>query len=68
MAVAVVPFASGAVMEGDLYQMMAGAATALREAGCALVGGHSCEGAELALGEHPGAGRPGMHFPCSACV
>ena len=53
MAVAVVPFASGAVMEGDLYQMMAGAATALREAGCALVGGHSCEGAELALGEAP---------------
>ena len=51
MAVAVVPFASGAVMEGDLYQMMAGASTALREAGCALVGGHSCEGAELALGE-----------------
>jgi selenide,water dikinase len=38
-------------MEGDLYQMMAGAASVLRAAGCALVGGHSCEGAELALGE-----------------
>ena len=37
-------------MEDDLYQLLAGALSVLSEAGCALVGGHSCEGAELALG------------------
>lgn len=31
--------------------MLAGALSVLRPAGCALVGGHSSEGAELALGE-----------------
>ena len=34
----------------DLSAMMAGANEVLREAGCALVGGHTSEGAELALG------------------
>ena len=37
-------------MEEELFQMMAGATAALREADCALAGGHSCEGAELAMG------------------
>ena len=40
--------------------MLAGALSVLRPAGCALVGGHSGEGPELALGERPpvGPGRP----------
>ncbi len=37
-------------MEADLAAMMAGANEVLREAGCALVGGHTSEGSELALG------------------
>ena len=36
--------------EDSLRQMMAGARKALDEAGCSLVGGHTCEGSELALG------------------
>lgn len=51
MATAVVPLAAPALMEEDLLQLMAGALRVLRPAGCALVGGHSSEGAELALGE-----------------
>ena len=51
MATAVVPLAAASKIEDDLYQMMAGALSVLREAGCALVGGHSSEGAEMALGE-----------------
>ena len=51
MATAVVPLAPAGMMEEDLYQMMAGALGTLRAAGCALVGGHSSEGAEMALGE-----------------
>jgi selenide,water dikinase len=50
LAIAVLPFASSKITEGDLYQLMAGANKVLRKAGCALVGGHSCEGAELSLG------------------
>jgi selenide, water dikinase len=37
-------------MEEELFQMMAGAVAALSAAGCALVGGHSSEGPEAALG------------------
>lgn len=37
-------------MEGTLEQLLAGALKTLKEAGCALVGGHTCEGAEVALG------------------
>lgn len=50
MAVAVVPLAAAPKMEEDLHQMMAGALRELRAAGCALVGGHSSEGSEMALG------------------
>ncbi len=39
-----------AKVEADLSAMMTGANEVLREAGCALVGGHTSEGAELALG------------------
>jgi selenide, water dikinase len=50
LAIASVPYGLEAQVEETLYQMMAGACSVLREAGCALAGGHSCEGAELSLG------------------
>jgi len=50
LAIATVPFGLESVVEEELTQMMAGAAAALRAAGCALAGGHSSEGAELSLG------------------
>ena len=51
LAIAVVQFGSDARMEETLYQVMAGALGVLQEAGCSLVGGHTCEGGELALGD-----------------
>ncbi|KAI8472012.1 MAG: selenide, water dikinase [Monoraphidium minutum] len=50
LALAVVPHAPEAIQEEELFQMLAGAAGALADEGCALAGGHSCEGAELSLG------------------
>src|SRR6266545_2949057 len=50
LAIATVPYGLEAKVEADLSAMMAGANAVLREAGCALVGGHTSEGAELALG------------------
>ena len=50
LAIAVVPFGTDAKVEGTLYQMMAGALKILTAAGCSLVGGHTCEGDEAALG------------------
>ena len=50
LATAVVPYGPESKAEGDLNHMMAGAMEALSEAGCLLVGGHTSEGAELALG------------------
>jgi selenide,water dikinase len=50
LAIATVPYGIEAKVEADLAQMMAGANEILREAQCALVGGHTSEGAELALG------------------
>jgi selenide,water dikinase len=50
LAIATVPYGVEAKVEADLSQMMAGANAVLREAGCALVGGHTSEGAELSLG------------------
>jgi selenide,water dikinase len=50
LAIATVPFGIESKIEADLTAMMAGAIEVLREAGCALVGGHTSEGAELALG------------------
>ena len=50
LAIATVPYGIEAKVEADLAQMMAGANEVLREAQCALVGGHTSEGAELSLG------------------
>jgi selenide,water dikinase len=50
LALAVVPAAAERLMEEDLFQMLAGARHILDGAGCALIGGHSGEGPEMALG------------------
>jgi selenide, water dikinase len=50
LAIATVPYGIEPKVEADLSQMMAGANEILREARCALVGGHTSEGAELSLG------------------
>ncbi|UYG07095.1 selenide, water dikinase SelD [Halomonas sp. M4R1S46] len=49
-AVATVPQGLEAKVEDTVFQMMAGAVEVLNAAGCALVGGHTGEGRELALG------------------
>jgi selenide, water dikinase len=50
LAVAAVPYASGAKMRTELADMLRGATGVLAADGCALVGGHSAEAAEPALG------------------
>ena len=50
LAVATIPFGIEAKVEDTLAQMMAGAMAVLDDAGAALVGGHTSEGAELSLG------------------
>ena len=50
LALAVVPAAAERLMEEDLFQLLSGARRVLDDAGCALIGGHSGEGPEAALG------------------
>ena len=50
LAIVVLPFGLEAKVGDALLQLMSGACEALREDGCALVGGHTCEGAEMSLG------------------
>lgn len=50
LAIATVPYGIESKVEADLSAMMTGANEVLCDANCALVGGHTSEGAELALG------------------
>ena len=75
LAIATVPYGLEAKVEADLSMMMAGANEVLREAGCALVGGHTSEGAELSLGfsvtglvDRAGALRKGGVVPGDALI
>lgn len=60
LAIAAVPAARPALVEADLFHMLKGGTEILEAAGATLVGGHSAEGAELALGfAVTGRTRPG---------
>jgi selenide, water dikinase len=50
LAIASVPYASSDKMRAELSAMLQGATEILRADGCALVGGHSAEASETALG------------------
>jgi selenide,water dikinase len=50
LAVATVPFGLDQKVEDTLVQLLSGAVQVLNEAGAALVGGHTSEGADLSLG------------------
>src|SRR5262245_30674590 len=50
LAIVTMPYGREEKLEADLYQLLAGATETLREAGAALIGGHTGEGAELAFG------------------
>jgi selenide, water dikinase len=50
LAIAAVPYGSGAKMRAELGAMLRGAAEVLNADGCSLVGGHSGEAAESTLG------------------
>ncbi len=50
LAIASLPFGLEEKMEADLVQMLTGASEVLEEADASLVGGHTGEGQELALG------------------
>lgn len=49
-ALATLPFAPPAKIEQDLFDLLSGVTETLSEAGAALVGGHTAEGPECALG------------------
>ena len=60
LAIAAVPPGRPAIVEQDLFHMLKGGTEVLEAAGAVLVGGHSAEGAELALGfAVTGRTRPG---------
>ncbi|EWY40428.1 segregation protein B [Skermanella stibiiresistens SB22] len=50
LAIACVPPGRSDIVEDDLFQMLKGGLDVLRDAGAQLVGGHSAEAGELALG------------------
>ena len=50
LAIAVVPYAAEHIVEEQLFQLLSGAVAVFERGAVALAGGHSAEGAELALG------------------
>lgn len=50
LAIAVVPYAAEHIVEEQLFQLLSGAMAVFERDGVILAGGHSAEGAELALG------------------
>ncbi|GAB4434811.1 MAG: selenide, water dikinase SelD [Cyanobacteria bacterium J069] len=50
LAIATLPYATDAKQEETLFHLLAGATKTLHAAGAMLMGGHTVEGAELALG------------------
>lgn len=50
LAIAALPAARPTITQHDLYHMLKGGTEVLEAAGATLIGGHSAEGAELALG------------------
>jgi selenide,water dikinase len=60
LAIATLPPARPPIVEHDLFHMLRGGLDVLEPAGAVLIGGHSAEGAELALGfAVTGRPRPG---------
>jgi selenide,water dikinase len=60
LAIATLPPARPPIVEHDLFHMLRGGLDVLEAAGAVLIGGHSAEGAELALGfAVTGRPRPG---------
>jgi selenide, water dikinase len=70
LAIATVPYGVETKVEDLLAQMLLGAEEVLHEAGAVLVGGHSSEGAELALGFaiNDGCGWPSPHEVMAVCT
>jgi selenide,water dikinase len=50
LAIATLPYARGPIQEAQLYELLSGAVETLRANGMVLTGGHTTEGAEMALG------------------
>ncbi len=50
LALCVLPYGPESIVEDNLVQMLAGAMNTLHKEGCSLVGGHTSEGADIALG------------------
>ena len=50
LALVTLPYSAPEIVGRDLRQVMAGAVAVFNDAGAALVGGHSAEGAEMSLG------------------
>jgi len=50
LAIATLPYSRDSLIAETLYQLLAGVVEKLQQAGAALIGGHTVEGSELALG------------------